>query len=412
MQHHRLFFLCLPLIMSALVFAQQPRRARQSSAHPSVQSARAQKTSPPAGRTYRVGATSASQYKMAQLTGIAIPPDEPARALAIRQQAQQRIAIQRARVAAENEKHPERRYDTVDVYETIRRHLQKRSPNQPTKTFQEMVKLIPAFDWRRYSVMAQVRQQGACSSCWAFAALAAFECSRQLQITKVEFNTSYFKEGRLSVYLPPAWVFRPPFSEQLLINCINRSDGGCTGGWHGTAFNYLMQFGAVERPPGNQFEDYTGKEGVCAERPPGLRALAWDYVHYPVTEMPTVEELKIALLEHGPLVVLMYVPEQFKNYRSGVFNDQTPDDNNHTVNHAMLLLGWSDSRKAWLIQNSYGENWGELCIDQATDLDPEKKPYQWRPNAQGGFIWVAWDSNRVGKYAAWVESPNVLLDGK
>ncbi|MDQ3011124.1 MAG: hypothetical protein M3X11_10545, partial [Acidobacteriota bacterium] len=30
-----------------------------------------------------------------------------------------------------------------------------------------------------------------------------------------------------------------------------------------------------------------------------------------------------------------------------------------TVNHAVLLLGWDDSKKAWLLLNSWGTGWGE-----------------------------------------------------
>jgi cathepsin L len=51
------------------------------------------------------------------------------------------------------------------------------------------------------------------------------------------------------------------------------------------------------------------------------------------------------------------------------------------INHAVLLIGWDDEKQAWLIKNSWGEQWGEK-----------------------GFAWIKYGSNNIGVFAAWVDT--------
>jgi cathepsin L len=97
-------------------------------------------------------------------------------------------------------------------------------------------------------------------------------------------------------------------------------------------------------------------------------------------------QLKQALLEHGPLVVLVHMDNAFKAYKGGVFNERSQGK----VNHAVVLLGWDDTKRAWLIQNSYGNKWGTKMIDE--------------PWAIAGYMWIEWESNGIGQFAAWVDA--------
>ena len=92
--------------------------------------------------------------------------------------------------------------------------------------------------------------------------------------------------------------------------------------------------------------------------------------------MPTVEQLKAALVEHGPLAVTLNADNCFTVYKGGVFNGH----NKYSPNHVLVLIGWDDSKRAWLIKNSWGVEWGEQ-----------------------GFGWIEYGSNSIGKFAAWIQ---------
>ncbi|KAA6338860.1 MAG: putative cathepsin B5 cysteine protease, partial [Streblomastix strix] len=69
-------------------------------------------------------------------------------------------------------------------------------------------------------------------------------------------------------------------------------------------------------------------------------------------------KMQDAVYEDGPFEVAFSVYEDFKNYESGVYE--------HTVGkllggHAVVLIGWGVENDIpyWIIQNSWGEDWGE-----------------------------------------------------
>jgi len=84
------------------------------------------------------------------------------------------------------------------------------------------------------------------------------------------------------------------------------------------------------------------------------------------------EAMRVALLD-GPLTVAIEPGMDFMYYKGGVFthvdNDKksgiAPSDEWVKVDHAVLLVGWGvdktekEERKYWLIQNSWGKEWGE-----------------------------------------------------
>jgi hypothetical protein len=94
----------------------------------------------------------------------------------------------------------------------------------------------------------------------------------------------------------------------------------------------------------------------------------------PSTQIPSVTKLKNALCKYGPLAVAVRVTSAFQAYKSGVFNQKDPGG----VNHGVTLVGWDDSKKAWLIKNSWGPGWG-----------------------MSGYMWIGYGSNKIGYGAGW-----------
>jgi cathepsin L len=70
--------------------------------------------------------------------------------------------------------------------------------------------------------------------------------------------------------------------------------------------------------------------------------------------------MKEALLEYGPLVVMVNIDEAFQKYPNGgkVVDGVFIGNNHFTPNHIVLLIGWNDQKQAWIIQNSVGTRWG------------------------------------------------------
>merc|ERR1740130_898016 len=64
-----------------------------------------------------------------------------------------------------------------------------------------------------------------------------------------------------------------------------------------------------------------------------------------------------ALLERGPVAVSVAADAWF-SYESGIFDGCGKDA---VIDHAVVAMGFgeADNHKYWVIQNSWGANWGE-----------------------------------------------------
>ena len=77
-------------------------------------------------------------------------------------------------------------------------------------------------------------------------------------------------------------------------------------------------------------------------------------------------------------------------YTNGVFYEleSRPTNDLFHGNHSVLIIGWDDDKGAWLIKNSWGTYWGE-----------------------DGYMWIKYNSNDIGKKAAWVVAKKVTAAG-
>lgn len=200
---------------------------------------------------------------------------------------------------------------------------------------------IPAnFDWREVNAVTPVRSQGGCSAAHAFAATAMLESALIL-----------------------AGGPRVDLSEQYLLNCNDRAytcDGA--GGWDILDF-YRDAYIAPNTEPGAVLESavpYRGQVAACARAAAHpYRIERWQSIS---PEQASVEEIQRAVLAYGPVGMGVCAWSRFMNYTGGIFeyneSAQCEAHSRHT-NHAVTVVGWSNTGGYWIVKNSWGASWGD-----------------------------------------------------
>eukprot|EP00727_Mastigamoeba_balamuthi_P012538 m51a1_g7907 putative cysteine proteinase (480) ;mRNA; f:164964-166650 len=179
-------------------------------------------------------------------------------------------------------------------------------------------------DWRVEGAVNEVRQQGGCGSCYAFATTAAIEGSCKIQT------------GTL-------WEL----SEQNVVDCSGC--GGCRGGWGSTVYKWESAKGmnrAAEYP-------YKAQSQACAQTQNNYcRVAGWVQLPHGVEGW----KLKSAVAQQ-PVDIALNANEAFQFYKSGILQADCPQGTGHEV----LIVGYGvDNGVAyWLVRNSWGPGWGE-----------------------------------------------------
>ncbi len=189
------------------------------------------------------------------------------------------------------------------------------------------------FDWRQFNGVTPIRDQGGCGSCWAFATAGPLE-------------------GNIRLYTG----YAADLSEQWLVSC-NREGWGCSGGWwahdyHQWKTDTCGGTGAVQEVAFR----YMAQDLPCnCPYPHDYTFSSWAFVDG--WSIPSVESLKQAILDYGPVSVAVCVDGAFQGYSQGIFNACSAT----SINHAVVLVGWQDDADGgyWIMRNSWGMGWGE-----------------------------------------------------
>jgi hypothetical protein len=199
--------------------------------------------------------------------------------------------------------------------------------------------LPSSLDWRSNggNFVTPIRNQSSCGSCWAFATTAALESA-----TLIHNNT------------PGSDV---NLSEQVMVSCgVSGSNdaGGCGGGYVSYASDHIRNTGL----PLETCYPYTATDGNCGSacanwQSSAYKIASWSWV---ATTAPTVDAIKNALVDHGPLVTTFRVYEDFYDYSEGIYSYVTGA---YLGGHAVLLVGYNDSEQCFIVKNSWGTWWGE-----------------------------------------------------
>jgi len=217
--------------------------------------------------------------------------------------------------------------------------------------------LPKSFNWTQLSSMQNILDQGQCGSCWAVAATAVLSAHSEI-----------YGDGRM-------------LSAQQIVSCTPNphscgGHGGCDGATAELAFDYVLENGLVddEAFPYTELEAIPTTPDCPSEMSPaksskiGLKDTK-DFAvqkignNFGMTGWERLPENKLeplmrALVERGPVAVSVAASDMWSFYEHGIMDDCVKDA---VVNHAVTLIGYGSlgDDGYWLIQNSWGGNWGE-----------------------------------------------------
>nr|UHM21917.1 cathepsin L12 [Zabrotes subfasciatus] len=182
-------------------------------------------------------------------------------------------------------------------------------------------------DWRERGAVTPVKDQGACGSCWIFAAVGVLEAYNYKQTNQLV-----------------------PFSEQDVLDCFPNKT--CSGGLPDDAFVYVKQSGInIEKD-----YPYEGERKMC--RHDAFKSYNTSFEEI-ITVDQTEEKLMEAVQKHGPIVTCLYASAEWMLYKSGVWFEEECAEKR--LNHCVLLVGYGTQNGLdyWLLKNSWGRYWGE-----------------------------------------------------
>ena len=249
--------------------------------------------------------------------------------------------------------------------------IQFRSPDEPPENEMVVVQssveqLLPVYDAMALGYVTPVKNQGACGSCWIFAAIADFESD---------------------VLIRESQPF--DFAEQEVGDCnIWSSVGGydfCEGGYDSMVANYFSKYGAAVEA----CHPYVAHKQTCYNCPVIKSVSNWRSITGSSGESQ-ITQIKNALMQYGPVFTTIYAGDPgFSAYNGGVYEYWGLD----VPNHAVTIIGWNNSLQhshgtgAWLIKNSWGTDWGA------------SGPYP-------GCAWVAYGAANLGDYTSAIAGYN------
>jgi cathepsin L len=205
-----------------------------------------------------------------------------------------------------------------------------------------------SFDWVALGATTEVKNQGACGSCWAFAGTEAIE------------SDVFLETGQLLTLAPQPYV-----------DCVeNPQECGGTGGCSGATCDLLFEYATHHGATLEQDYPYRANDGQCSSYIAQASIQAW----VDVAVNNETAHMEAVLLQP---ITISVAASPWALYFGGVFSyDECGTD----INHAVLLVGYGTDPVGgdyWKVQNSWGPSWGEngfIRLQRSTQCGIDTKP--------------------------------------
>lgn len=199
------------------------------------------------------------------------------------------------------------------------------------------VSLATSVNWVENGGVTPVKNQGQCGSCWSFSTTGALE------------GAYYVAYGKLE-----------SFSEQQLVSCDNRKNGGkdmgCNGGLMDNAFNWIEKNGGLCLENEYPYESGTTKSpGTCETTCSVVNDS--DIQSYVDVEANSDDDMMAALNKQPVSIAIQADQKDFQLYKSGVFTGSCGTK----LDHGVLVVGYGSDSDGdyYLVKNSWGTTWGD-----------------------------------------------------
>lgn len=211
---------------------------------------------------------------------------------------------------------------------------------------------MKAFNWKDSGYMTPVKYQEGCGSCWAFASTGVYEGVYRI-----------VKGKELDL------------SEQYLVDCTfgkpPKYNNACNGGRSERVFELLTEMSHLSE---SKMPYKAEKQKCYGKFEVPYKINKWGWVSSD-RKKSTPEEIKKALCKYGPIAASVQVTDVWRGYTGGIIDIKTDTDK---TNHAVVIVGWDDTKNAYLIRNSWSKDWGE-----------------------NGYCWVDYNACNVS-WATWI----------
>lgn len=203
--------------------------------------------------------------------------------------------------------------------------------------------LPAAFDCREKGWVIQVGDQGNCGSCYLYATIWG-------TLTSAFIRGGYGKPDGSFIMAVQYGMDRP------------RNFGGCNGGYGLNVADWIMKNGWVAEAwvdlDGKAYKDYPPYEARSGSDRTRSGAKVWKIADYgfatgdQANRPATVDEIKTALWNYGPLNVALDAGGQFSN------GTGTITQLGSSINHEIEITGWDDNDQTFTLKNQWSKGWG------------------------------------------------------
>ena len=196
--------------------------------------------------------------------------------------------------------------------------------------------LPSSVNWVDNGAVTPVKDQGQCGSCWSFSTTGALE------------GAYYNAHGNLK-----------SFSEQQLVDCDNRKNGGkdmgCNGGLMDSAFSWIDKNGGLCAESEYPYTSGVTKTAGTCESSCAIVSGS-KIVNFVDVSASSDNAMMTALAKQPVSIAIEADQKEFQLYKSGVFTGECGTN----LDHGVLAVGYGslNGLDYYMVKNSWGTSWG------------------------------------------------------